>query len=342
MIPPNVPSWEPHLWREELARAYRSPAELLSDLGLPASDEPDIPFAMRVPRPFASKMQKGNPDDPLLRQVLPLSSELEQTPGFSHDPLQEKFATITSNLIQKYEGRALLITTPACAVHCRYCFRRHFPYDAHRPHTLNSALAQLAQDHSIREIILSGGDPLILTDDALAKLFEDINAMTYIKRLRIHTRLPIVLPQRISRQCLEMLSKPHAQVVIVVHCNHPQELDTDTRDALKALRKSGLTVLNQAVLLRGVNDHATIQAELSEQLFASGVLPYYLHLPDEIQGTAHFFVDEVTGRSIYTEMQAQLPGYLLPRLVKEVAGHTSKRLIATQSRSPLTDPPSPK
>ncbi|NKC00246.1 MAG: EF-P beta-lysylation protein EpmB [Pseudomonadales bacterium] len=334
MVPPNASPWESRVWRDELARAYRKPEELLSALDLPCEPELDASiergFSTLVPRTFAAKMRPGVRADPLLRQVLPDVAERADKQGFTTDPLAEQAATVTGNLVQKYDGRALLITTPGCAVHCRYCFRRHFPYDEHRPGTLDLAMAAIEADVSLSEVILSGGDPLLLPDDALTKIIRRLDSFPHLRRLRIHTRLPIVLPQRITAQLLDLLGSCRADIVVVVHSNHAQELDDVTQRAFAALRQTGLWLLNQSVLLRGVNDTIEAQVDLQSATFAQGVLPYYLHLPDPIAGTHHFFVDEQAGQALHREMQAKLPGYLVPRLVKEIAGEPNKLIVSSK------------
>lgn len=327
MITPNVSAWEPRRWRDELARAYRTPEALLLDLDLGHVASAPSPFPMLVPRPFAARIRKGDPNDPLLRQVLPIQAEREKVPGFSIDPLAEQSATIAPNLIQKYRNRALVITTPGCAVHCRYCFRRHFPYDDHQPNVLDSAIDAISADKSLSEVILSGGDPLLLPDAPFSKLIERLNHIAHVRRIRIHTRLPIVLPHRITEDLLNILQSSRAHMVLVIHCNHARELDHDTSRAFRLLRAEVDALFNQSVLLNGVNDDAHTQIELCEALFEQGVLPYYLHLPDPIAGTQHFFVGQSEGLAIHEQMQRSLPGYLTPKLVKEVAGEAYKLLV---------------
>lgn len=331
MITPNDSAWESHCWRDELSQAYRTPEALLADLELGHLAGARTPFPMLVPRPFAARMQKRNPDDPLLRQVLPIAAELDTIAGFSADPLAEQAATVAPNLIQKYSKRALVIATPGCAVHCRYCFRRHFPYEDHRPNALDATIKAIATDTDLSEVILSGGDPLLLPDGAFSRLLKQLDQISHVQRIRIHTRLPIVLPQRITQDLLACLKGSRADIVVVVHCNHARELDEQTHRALGLLRLNTEALLNQSVLLKGVNDDAETQIELSEGLFAQGVLPYYLHLPDPIAGTQHFFVEQAAGIVIHEAMQRSLPGYLTPKLVKEVAGEAHKLLI---TRSP--------
>ncbi|MCY3818501.1 MAG: EF-P beta-lysylation protein EpmB [Gammaproteobacteria bacterium] len=330
--------WQPDVWRSELKDAVTSVTELGRVLGLPLEDCAEgaiAGFPLRVPRPFVARMRRNDPDDPLLRQVLPTAAENESVSvlpdgtRFSMDPLRERNFARAPALIQKYRGRALLIATPACAVHCRYCFRKHFPYEDHRPDSREAALAALREDDQITEVILSGGDPLVLTDASLGRLVQCLDPITSIERLRIHTRLPIVLPSRITRDLLDILVSTRLRVIVVVHSNHPQELDSDTARAFACLRGvPGVTLLNQSVLLRGVNDRAPTLCALSERLFEQGVLPYYLHMPDAVVGTHGFHVTDARARQIHDAMGERLPGYLLPKLVREEPGRAAKTVLA--------------
>lgn len=317
-----------------MADAVASVPELLALLGLRPEDFP-APFAealaaarefpLRVPRAFVRRMRPGDPHDPLLLQVLPLAAEMAPPgPGFSRDPLAELAAAAVPGLLHKYRGRALLVVTGACAVHCRYCFRRHFPYAEQRP-DWGRALDYLAADASIEEILLSGGDPLSLSDDKLARLAEELARIPHLRRLRLHTRVPIVLPSRVDDGLLSWLRPGERwQTVVVLHANHPREIDAEVRAAATRLRAAGVTVLNQSVLLRGINDQAAILADLSRALFESGILPYYLHLLDRVEGSGHFGVEEDTARSLTRALLQQLPGYLVPKLVREEPGAPSK------------------
>jgi EF-P beta-lysylation protein EpmB len=331
MITPNRTLWQPDTWQKLLQNAFRQPQALLDYLGLENNDHvidqhPD--FKMLVPEPFARRMQPGNPHDPLLLQVLPSNEENQQSDGFTLDPLMETDPTLSfqraPTLIQKYQGRVLMITTPGCAVNCRYCFRRHFPYQDHRPTAHGEALAVIRTDSSVEEVILSGGDPLLLSDRAMNELFDEINAIDHIKRIRLHSRLPIVLPQRVTEDLLKVFTQSRCPVTLVVHCNHAQELSADTADAFAQLRQAGVHLLNQSVLLRQINDQTTTLCQLSVALFDQGVLPYYLHMPDPVAGTAHFYVTDQEALRLHDELRAILPGYLLPRLVREEAGKASK------------------
>ncbi|MEO1367526.1 MAG: EF-P beta-lysylation protein EpmB [Acidobacteriota bacterium] len=308
--------------------AVRSVDELLGLLGLEARDLDLDPasarsFALRVPRGFVALMRRGDPQDPLLLQVLPTARELDEVPGWIAEPLQESAFSPVEGLLHKYPGRALLVVTGACAVHCRYCFRRHFPYGEHVA-DLGPALGQLRADPSIREVLLSGGDPLSLTDAKLSRLVDELGAIPHVERLRIHTRLPVVLPERVDGALLDWLRASRLQKVVVLHANHPRELSPEVRRAALRLRDAGAIVLNQSVLLRGVNDDVAVLCDLSESLFAAGVMPYYLHLMDRVAGAAHFDVPEATARNLIRQLRGTVAGYLVPRLVREVPGAPSK------------------
>ncbi len=319
------------LWEQSLTSAFANARELLQYLQLNPRLADDAEsaarsFPLRVPRGFAALMEKGNPDDPLLLQVLPQPREQEEKPGFSPDPVGDREATRNPGLLQKYPGRALLVTTGACAVHCRFCFRRHFPY---REATTSgrqwwNTLQTLHSDPGVTEIILSGGDPLMLPDDTLRQMIRDLEAIPHLSRLRIHSRLPIVLPERCTEMLKNTLSDSRLQTVLVLHCNHVRELGERTAAGLASLRNSGLTLLNQSVLLKGVNDSAAALCDLSETLFKAGVLPYYLHMLDRVTGAAHFEVGLDQARRLQNEIREQLPGYLVPRFVLEQTGMKSK------------------
>ncbi|MCU0758592.1 MAG: EF-P beta-lysylation protein EpmB [Steroidobacteraceae bacterium] len=322
-------------WQRELAAAITDPRELLEQLGLPASlvegaDPVSAAFPLRVPRGFVRRMRRGDPADPLLRQVLPLAVEARAVPGYVADPLREADARRAPGLLHKYRGRALLVATGACAVHCRYCFRREFPYAEQVGHLgrWREALLQVSADASIRELILSGGDPLSLGDERLAQLTGELAGIPHLETLRIHTRQPVVLPERVDAGLLGWLRHLPWRTVVVLHVNHPNELDGSVYDALAGLRDAGATLLNQSVLLAGVNDDASVLAALSRRLHRAGVLPYYLHLPDAVAGTAHFDVPESRGRELIADLARELPGYLVPRLVREVPGRDAKTTIA--------------
>lgn len=322
-------------WRRAQAEAVTDPRELLALLGLPADLLPaaqraaDL-FGLRVPRGYVARMRPGDPRDPLLLQVLPLGAELREVPGYGADPLAEGEAAPRPGLLHKYRGRVLLVVTGACAVHCRYCFRRHFPYGEASPgwSGWGEVLGHVADDPEVREVILSGGDPLSAADERLAELVARIEAIPHVERLRIHTRTPVVLPERVDEGLLAWLGGTRLRPVVVVHANHAREIDGSVRAAFGRLRGAGATVLNQSVLLAGVNDSADALAELSEALFAAGALPYYLHLLDRVQGAAHFEVPEARARRLVGEVAARLPGFLVPRLVREVPGAPAKVPVA--------------
>jgi EF-P beta-lysylation protein EpmB len=303
---------------------------------LPAARVAARGFRLLAPRGYVALMERGNPHDPLLRQVLPLADELRDPPGFTSDPVGDRPALRTPGLLQKYQGRALLLVTGACAIHCRYCFRRHFPYgeDSALPDRAAGALGQLAMDRSVSEAIMSGGDPLLLDDGALADLVGKLAAIPHLRRLRLHTRLPVVLPSRITEALCTTLAASRLKPIVVVHANHARELGAASRRALGSLRDAGVLLLNQSVLLRGVNDCPDQLAELSETLFECGVLPYYLHLLDRVSGAAHFELDEAAATSLMDRLRARLPGYLVPRLVREVAGQPCKVPIGPGADGP--------
>jgi EF-P beta-lysylation protein EpmB len=322
--------WSAGTWRRELRAAITDPDELLAAVGLERHTDlrrrlAARDFALRVPRGFVSRMRCGDPGDPLLLQVLPDPRELEAVPGFERDPLRETELLGTQGVLHKYAGRALLVVTGACAVHCRYCFRRHFPYAEHRlAGEWAVALDYLRRDRTLTEVILSGGDPLSLQDRALASLAAELEGIAHLRRLRIHTRLPVVLPERVDPELLAWLTGSRLQPVVVIHANHAREIDERVVLALELLRRGGVTLLNQTVLLRGVNDSAAALCDLSEAIFAAGVLPYYLHLLDPVAGAAHFAVPEEEAERLAEEVRERLPGYLVPRLVREVPGAGAK------------------
>jgi L-lysine 2,3-aminomutase len=327
MIPGTQPLMQPPPWQRELARAITDPTELVRVLGLdPALIEParmaGRRFMLRVPRGYVARMRHGDPSDPLLRQVLPLAQEDEPTSGFVADPVGDLAAMLVPGVLHKYAGRVLLTATGACAIHCRYCFRRHFPYAQANAgaEAWRDAIAAVAADSSIREVIVSGGDPLTLADSRLRALIGPIADIPHVERLRVHTRLPIVLPERITPELCQLLAGTRLQAVVVVHANHANEIDAGVSAALHGLRAAGVTLLNQSVLLRGVNDNVEALCRLSEALFGAGVLPYYLHLLDKVDGAAHFDVSDAEARQLWEAMAARLPGYLVPRLVREEPG----------------------
>ncbi len=321
-------------WQLQLAKAFNTIDDLcrylqLSPADLPVSATAAKAFPLRVPLSFAACMEKGNPHDPLLRQILPVEKEMVVYPGFSNDPVGDLPAATQSSVIHKYHGRVLLINTGSCAINCRYCFRRNFPYADLQlgKQKENAAIQYIEEDTSISEVILSGGDPLLLNDSRLSRLIERLNNIKHLKRIRIHSRLPIVLPARITDELISVLSQSPKQIVIVVHCNHANEINERVIAACKALKKNGITLFNQSVLLKGINDSAEILCELSEHLFSHGIIPYYLHLLDKATGTGHFEVSEGEALALIKQVQATLPGYLVPKLVREQAGAASKQYV---------------
>jgi len=329
MIPLSQRAGQSDAWSRDLAEAVSDVRDLLERLGLRETDVDLEPlFPVRVPLPFLARMRIGDPHDPLLRQVLPLRLEREEVPGYVDDPLEEARASLGPGLIQKYHGRALLVATPTCAIHCRYCFRREFPYAEHQQNASFPSLDIVAADPTISELILSGGDPLMLKDGVLGRLIARLDGIEHLTRLRIHTRLPVVVPSRVTPGLIDVLSATRLRTVIVLHVNHPNEIAGDLPDALARLADSGCTLLNQSVLLAGVNDDADALAELSERLFAHGVLPYYLHLPDAVRGTHHFHVSTARALALLEAIARRLPGYLVPRLAREVPGLPYKEIVA--------------
>ncbi|MEZ4452243.1 MAG: EF-P beta-lysylation protein EpmB [Nannocystaceae bacterium] len=322
---------ERETWQRELASAYTDPVALARDLELPGDFVERLrrpapgEFPMLVPRPLVARMRRGDPEDPLLRQVLPQADEGRAVPGFVADPLEEHDGALPG-LLHKYRSRALILVRGGCAVNCRYCFRRHFPYADHGIDAggLARILEYVAAHPEINEVILSGGDPLLMRDPALAGLWGALAEIPTIRRLRIHTRMPITLPSRVTDGLLEIVGGARVPAVIVVHVNHPREIDDAVIDACGRLRGAGALLLNQSVLLRRVNDRVDTLVALSERLFDAGILPYYLHLLDRVAGAAHFEVDADRARALMAGLHAELPGFLVPRLVREVAGEASK------------------
>jgi EF-P beta-lysylation protein EpmB len=321
-------------WRTSLREAIRDPDVLLARLKLPTRDEAARQrrqtFPLLVPESFLRRMQVGDPHDPLLRQVLPIADEDRNVLGFTNDALRESEFHAAPGLLRKYQGRVLLILTGACAVNCRYCFRRHYPYsqEPKRWDDWEPTFQAIDLDPSIHEVLLSGGDPLMLTDERLAAVVKRLEAIPHLRRLRIHTRLPIVLPNRVTCGLIHLLRSTRLTSVVVVHANHPRELVNDCADALRRLAQAGLMLLNQAVLLRGINDSTDILAELSERLIDLGVRPYYLHQLDRVAGTAHFEVAEDVGRELMENLRRRLPGYAVPQYVRETPGDFYKRPLA--------------
>ena len=338
MIPRTAPSCQSDdtelpKWQAVLADAFREPTELLKYLNLPESllngaIAASTSFTLRAPRGYCQRIEKGNPNDPLLRQILPMDAELIADQKFKLDPVGDLAAMEVPGLLHKYHGRVLIITTSACAVHCRYCFRRHFPYLENRAEqSWQSAIDYIRANSDIHEVILSGGDPLSLTESKLKSLTDKLLNIPHIKTLRLHTRQPIVLPERIDNHLLTWLDSLPWKVVIVLHCNHANEIDTYVASALEQLHQHQVTLLNQSVLLAGVNDDAEVLVNLSQKLFSHHVLPYYLHQLDKVQGAKHFAINDEKAVQLLNEIRERLPGYLVPKLVKEKAGEKSKSSI---------------
>jgi len=320
-------------WQLELKSAYRSAEALCNALGITAPTTADYGFPVLVPRPYVQRIAPNTPNDPLLLQVLSSLAEGSSPSGFSKDPLKERDANPQPGIVHKYRSRVLFIATGQCAVNCRYCFRRHFPYSDNRLSQAqwHEQIAQIAQDPEVNEIILSGGDPLLLNDNILASLLDAIEKCSQIKRLRIHTRLPLVIPQRVNNTLLTLLSARQFDIVMVWHINHPNEIDDAVVEAAKSLQSAGVTQLNQSVLLHQVNDDSSVLAALSEKLFSAGILPYYLHLLDKVEGASHFMVSDAEAHRIYRQLAEILPGFLLPRLAREQAGLPYKSTYGTHN-----------
>lgn len=321
-------------WKAELSNSVTSIDQLLKQLGLNANDlnasqQAARDFAIKVPQPFVQLMEYGNPNDPLLKQVLPIKSELNIDANFSTDPVDESNYNPVSGIVHKYRRRVLMIISPNCAINCRYCFRRHFPYNENRQSKQQwlKALDYLKQRPEINEVIYSGGDPLAANDQFLHWLTAEIESIKHIKRLRIHSRLPVVIPSRVDDHLISWLGNTRLKPTFVMHINHSNEIDTALGEAVERLTKVGVKVLNQAVLLKGINDSSQQLIDLSEKLFDIGIMPYYLHMLDPVQGASHFNISKHCAVEIYRQLQAELPGFLVPKLVQERAGETSKSLI---------------
>ena len=332
-IIPKKPISVEHNWQKELALSFTDPSKLLQHMGL---DEEKYAqhikarrlFPMRVPRHFVNLMEKGNPNDPLFMQVMPLSDEFLSTPGYTEDPLEEH-DTAGKGILHKYDSRVLLMVRTGCAVNCRYCFRRHFPYadNAVSKHQWEEVLSYIRTHPNINEVIFSGGDPLMAKDDHLAWLAQEIAQIEHVKRLRIHTRLPVVLPERIDNKFMEWFGDLPLQRVLVLHANHANEVSPALAVRLRELQSKGVTLLNQSVLLKGINDSGKAISDLSDALFDAGVLPYYLHVLDKVQGASHFYVSDDDARGIMEQAIKRLPGFLVPKLVREIGGQPGKTPI---------------
>jgi EF-P beta-lysylation protein EpmB len=333
-LPPAANVRKDDDWRAVVARAIRDPLELCRRLELPESLAAEATrstagFRVLVPEPYLARMRRGDPADPLLLQVLPRKEELADAPEFTPDPLHEAEILRTPGLLGKYKARVLIVASGVCAVHCRFCFRRHFPYTpALSGAAWHGVLQQIASDPTIEEVILSGGDPLTTRDGRLAEVAQELADIPHLRRLRIHSRLPIVIPQRVNDELLSWLRGTRLTTFMVVHCNHPAELDAPTGDALGRLVDAGVPVLNQAVLMRGINDDVDTLTELCRRLVDVRVMPYYLHQLDRVAGAAHFEVPDSRGRELIRQLRARLPGYAVPRYVRDVPGAMHKEALA--------------
>lgn len=327
------------VWLQQLAQAVTNPLELLQLLGLEQHEQwckgidARRLFALRVPHSFIDRMEKNNPHDPLLIQVMTAQDEFIEAVGFSKDPLDEQHSVVPG-LLHKYQNRALLLVKGGCAVNCRYCFRRHFPYEDNKGNKNNwqQAIDYISEHAELDEIIFSGGDPLMAKDSELDWLITQLEKIAHIKRLRIHTRLPVVIPERITQTLCDRLESSRLQVLIVTHINHANEVDNALRAKISCLKQAGVTLLNQSVLLKGVNDDAITLAALSNALFDAGILPYYLHVLDKVQGAAHFMVSDQQARAIMRELLTLVSGYMVPRLAREIGGEPSKTPLDLQLR----------
>ncbi len=337
IVTPNTPERED--WLHQLNDVITDPNELLQLLSL--QHHPELTsgadarrlFALRVPRAFAARMRPGDPQDALLLQVITSQQEFIHAPGYSTDPLDEQ-SSVVPGLLHKYGNRALLLVKGGCAVNCRYCFRRHFPYQDNQGNKRNwqQALEYIRQQPQLDEIIFSGGDPLMAKDHELDWLIAELETIPHIRRLRIHSRLPVVIPARITEGLCQRLSASHLQVLLVTHINHAQEIDDELRQRMRMLQRAGVTLLNQSVLLRGINDNAATLAALSNALFDAGILPYYLHVLDKVQGAAHFYVSDADARTVVRQLLTLVSGYLVPKLAREIGGEPSKTPLDLQLR----------
>jgi L-lysine 2,3-aminomutase len=335
-LPQIITQNQPNLhtcWQKELAKVVTDPQQLLEMLNIDVNDyqqhfKARKLFPLRVPHPFIKRMKKGDFNDPLLKQVMTLSNEFIETSGFSQDPLAEH-DTVAEGLLHKYKHRALMIVKAGCAINCRYCFRRHFPYQDNSPNKSRwqSALNYLSAHDEINEVIFSGGDPLMASDEHLAWLIAQLTGIPHLQRLRIHTRLPVVIPQRVTPELVAILKNTHLKATIVLHINHANEIAEDLIHSLAPVRAAQIPLFNQSVLLKGVNDNVEALAELSEKAFDHGIQPYYLHMLDQVQGAAHFNVEKKQAVQLYKKLMTVLPGFLLPKLVREIAGEANKTPI---------------
>lgn len=331
----RTPTQTQYSWQQILSNSIRTIEQLYQYLNLDAQNitedarQAAQEFPILVPEPYLKRIKKGDPEDPLLLQVLASNKEMDIFEGFVKDPLEETISNVTPGIIHKYHGRILLMVATGCAVNCRYCFRRHFDYADNRLSREQqvTALNYVKEDPSITEVILSGGDPLLLSDDALSNLVTAIEQIPHVKRLRIHSRLPVVIPQRITEQLTTLLSDSRLSTSLVLHINHAQEMDEGFARELDQIRASNVTLLNQTVLLKGINTSCSELTQLSEALFSNGILPYYLHTLDKVQGAGHFFLSDQDAIALHKKLQHLLPGYLVPKLVREIPAERSKTLL---------------
>ncbi|WP_409419862.1 EF-P beta-lysylation protein EpmB [Marinomonas sp. RS-M-Aa-14] len=322
-------------WSQHLSQALTSLPELVEHLGLPKSlaqqgVEAHQSFKLLVPRPYLSRMEYGNPQDPLLLQILPSAAEMQKVIGYTKDPLEEADHNPQKAIVHKYKRRLLVITTGTCAVNCRYCFRRHFPYGDNQlaQAEWQSVIDYVKHHPEINEIILSGGDPLMMKDALLANKVRKLEALPQIKRLRIHSRLPVVIPERVCTEMIDWIQASRLDIVMVWHINHANEVDHELTLAAAKLKQAGVTLLNQGVLLKGINDSVEAQVNLSETVFAAGILPYYMFTLDPVEGAAHFDIHIEDAQRLMGKVAAELPGYLVPRLAKEIPGKPGKTVFA--------------
>ena len=344
MIPRITTTWHTPEWQNEMAHAISSPKVLLQALNLPlellnAAEKAHALFPTRVPHSYLKRIKTGDVNDPLLKQVLPIGAELEKHPGFRTDPVGDYQANPQTGLLHKYAGRVLLLLTGACAIHCRYCFRRHFDYQGNNPlgQQWQQTLDYINSDDSIFEAIFSGGDPLSLSDAKLRQILSDLSHIPHLRYLRIHTRLLTTIPKRLTEELLTLLAETRLQVTIVVHINHPQEIDDEVSKCMKQLNDTGIRLMNQSVLLKGINDDLDTLTTLSHRLYETGILPYYLHMLDKVEGANHFDIDENEARMLYQRLQAALPGYLVPKLVREIAGEANKVPVSGKAQNENLD-----
>ena len=318
------------LWRKIQRENFTSLEKLCTYLELNSDQISQLTeskkFPLNLPSRLAAKIEKGTLNDPLFKQFVPLHEENHSSDDFVKDPVGDCNASQSAKYLKKYAGRVLLMPTGACAMHCRYCFRQNYSYAPYQS-GLSQELAWIDQDPSIKEVILSGGDPLSLTNDSLQEILHSICAISHVERIRFHTRFPIGIPERIDKTFLALLEACSKQVWFIIHCNHPRELDLDVLASLKKIQKLGIPVLNQSVLLKGVNDCVDTLQALCEKLAANGIFPYYLHQLDRVERAAHFEVSQTQGRQLIQELNKRLSGYAVPKYVQEIPGEPSKTAL---------------